>query len=362
MKIKLKSYITGILLVFGILLVTPVGAVFAAGPFTCTWTGAGDGTSFSDATNWSGCNSAAPVPADNDILIFDNSSLSLDQNLTNDLTSLSVSSIVFQGTGANVFDISGNDFTSTGGITDNTSQATQEIIENNIAINGNQTATINTGNSIDLSGVLTGSGNLMVTGGGELDLDSSSPAYTGSLSTGNGDINLFVSGTPFTLGGNVTITNGGSLELSDSAGSGTVNLDFPLFVSGNGDGTNAAISLPQTTTGDILVLIKTITLGSNVQVSGISDATLEITGPLTGSFTISTLSINGQSPTLIINSSSNTSLTPNGTTAAVGTPDTGAGLTTAESGLVFLGTTITAAGIYIIYRRYNKTISLRHRA
>src|SRR4051794_4813244 len=36
----------------------------APGSDTCVWTGLGDGTTFGDDQNWSGCSSAAPVAGD----------------------------------------------------------------------------------------------------------------------------------------------------------------------------------------------------------------------------------------------------------------------------------------------------------
>jgi hypothetical protein len=83
----------GSLLTFGI----PLAA--AAGPYTCTWVGAGADSNFSTVANWSGCNSAAPVAGDNDNLVFDNANAGAQTTPTNDIVGLTVTNITFINTG-----------------------------------------------------------------------------------------------------------------------------------------------------------------------------------------------------------------------------------------------------------------------
>src|SRR5665213_2894628 len=97
MKIKnLPRLIPATVLTLSSLLTIGVPMAAAAGPYTCTWTGAGTDANFSTAANWSGCNSAAPVAGDNDNLVFDNSSAATsfgDPN--NDISGLNVTSITW---------------------------------------------------------------------------------------------------------------------------------------------------------------------------------------------------------------------------------------------------------------------------
>src|SRR5665213_2738052 len=107
--------------------------VYAAGPFTCTWTGGGTDSNFSTAANWSGCNSAAPQPADGDALIFDDTTAT-NVSPVNDLVGANFSSITFQGDGTNgSFDISGTAFNLSGNITV-ASGGDFTDIENNITV------------------------------------------------------------------------------------------------------------------------------------------------------------------------------------------------------------------------------------
>src|ERR1700722_4881370 len=70
----------------------------------CTWTGNGGDNNFSNVANWSGCG-GAPVSGTGPLtsntyerLIFDNSSLTQNEVLNNDLGSLVIHGVEFEGT------------------------------------------------------------------------------------------------------------------------------------------------------------------------------------------------------------------------------------------------------------------------
>ncbi len=295
-----------------------VGKAFAAAPYTCTWTGATN-NNFSNAGNWSGCNSAAPQPGDNDSLVFSNTSLNSNVTLTDDISSLNLANITFSGSSAYQFTISPSSnqtITLTGGVTSNISNNSYptQTISTPLVISGNQTFSVATKGELVSAGGIQGSGNVTISaaGNGSIQINNS-PNYTGTISDGTGDLTLDASTGPFTMTGAVHITNGASLALSDDAGSNE-SFTFPLSISGNGDAnSNPALAI-NNPPGTTLTLPGTTTLGSNIQISSYGlGASLDITGAINGAYTITTSTYSGTDPWLDINSSNNSSLTPNGT-------------------------------------------------
>ena len=283
----------------------------AAAPYTCTWTGTGGNSNFSTAANWSGCNSAAPVATDNDNLVFDNTSLSANATVNNDITNLSVGTITFSGSTSNEYTLTGNALTVTNGVT-NTSSA-QNYFELLLTVSGNQTFSPGGGitagkwGSTSIVGGLAGSGNVTVDNTGFFQINDMSN-YTGTVSSTNGGIELSYNGGTFTSSGGVTVSGTATLYLDNETRTDTA-YNLPLSIGGSGSGNGITALSLEGFTGYTTTLAGTTTLTSNVQVTG--SGTLDITGPLSGSYVLSVAS--GQGLTLQNNSSNNTSQTPGGT-------------------------------------------------
>ncbi|HEY4964676.1 MAG TPA: hypothetical protein VIH90_08370 [Candidatus Saccharimonadales bacterium] len=356
MKLKrLGSLGSALVLSFSALLsVTFAGTAFAAAPYTCTWTGATN-NNFNTAGNWTGCNSAAPQPGDGDNLVFDTTSLSASQTLTNDITGLTVGSMTFSGSNTSYgFTVTGNALTITGGITqssfmytdlnlDVTLGASQTFAISNSSnlIIGDQTLstshtlalgsnTLTVSDSSTCSGVsvlsaLTGSGTLNDNSAWRLVLNSASPSYSGAINVNSGQLQVNNSQSLGTGSSGVTVASGAGIAYGISA-----NTTFaqPLTISGTGMSSSGAIMAdgPDTSPsgcsgGGGPVTAYTATLSGNITLLGnttanpsSSDYNLAVTGGLTGNYTLTV--VPGAPGTLTINSSNNTSQTPNGSETA----------------------------------------------
>jgi hypothetical protein len=231
---KIKQFLrigAATVLSLGSLLTVGIPTALAAGPFTCTWTGGEVGNNnFSAAANWSGCNSAAPQPADGDNLIFPLGVSNLTPN--NDLSSAVFGSITFNGTATSGgYAITGNSMTS-GNIADNSTNSFGDTISNNIALNsdanvGGTTSVITLSGSlttthnlnlanVTLSGAVTGTGSTVTIGSGVDFTNAGTVTFSGTI-TVNGE--LTVDG-PFT--GAVTVSSGGTLKGSGGTISGPI--------------------------------------------------------------------------------------------------------------------------------------------
>ena len=357
-KMKIKRLLSlGLALVLSLssaLVILTPGIASALAPYTCTWTGATN-NNFNTAGNWSGCNSAAPQPSDGDNLVFDNTSIGASKTLTNDITNLSLGSVTFQGTNSSFFNftITGNAITVNSGVTmSSNSQATLDL---DVTLGGDQTFNITTASSLiigDSSGTptahtlalgshtltlsgstscsymsffssLTGSGSL-VDNASEVALNTDSPSYSGAITVSSGS--QLVANTSQALGaasGGTTIASGASLGLGFQA---DTTFAEPLAISGTGSSSGGAIVASDgslqpgcfggggTTTTHTATLSGAITLGANTTINPTQYHNVTITGALSGSFTLTV--VPGAGGTLTINSSNNTSSTPNGTSAA----------------------------------------------
>ena len=202
MKLKrLLSVGSAFVLSFSALLtLTFTGVADAAAPYTCTWTGGGDGTSFSDAGNWSGCNSAAPQPSHNDNLVFDNTSLGSDAILNDDINGATFDNITFQGTGSNNYGYtitSTNNYTLSlsGGITDTTSDAYSSIVMN-LAFTANSAISVSASSQYLHLGTNSGPAYTLTLGSNNLTLSGSGAGVYNYLNVvGSGDINITSSGS-----------------------------------------------------------------------------------------------------------------------------------------------------------------------
>jgi len=170
---------------------------------TLTWTGSGDGTSFSDGANWS----TGSAPVNGDALTFSHTGVTQQRVLDNDISALSVVGITFSGVASDYYSytLQGNPLTVSGAITDTSTGAEAEyvtpVIQNNLVLNGNTTVNgVNIGTSgttLNLSGFslgvsgdkgcgntlysnLSGSGALNITGDG-INVRGANASYTGPI-------------------------------------------------------------------------------------------------------------------------------------------------------------------------------------
>ena len=328
-------------------LATTMGTAFAAAPYTCTWTGAGGNNNFSTAGNWSGCNSAAPVATDADNLVFDSTNLTVSTTINNDISGLIVGNLTFQGTNSNYYQYtitgSSTNITINNGITvssgNNPTIATTLNAGANLAISGTAggalllgntstsgtlnmgtyTLTVGSGSSYFYlfanNGVFSGSGSIVVQADATLSVFNSSPSWTGAISTvGNGvidDNNV----TGLGSASSVTISNNGAIcfggfngaNFSPNLNVGGSTSNDPIFTAprcGSGGGGGTSTSNPAASVN----LTGSVTLTANALV--FSSGTTTISGPLSGNYTLGL--DNSSYGSLVINSSNNTSLSPNG--------------------------------------------------
>ncbi len=317
-------------------LLSPV--IVHATPNNCTWTGTTN-NNFNTAGNWTGCNSTVPQAADN--LVFDNTSLSVDTTLNNNIVGLSVGTVTFQGTNgpsSHAFTLTGNALTVNGTIA--TSSTTPNVnlpltlgaaisitgfgIDTSalgtINLNGHN-LTVGTGSDtpfVNLSGALSGTGNLNTLTGADLALQADNSGLTGAVNIASGSsVEAHVPNALGSSSSTVAVTSGGSLDFC-GLNDGTV----PQAISVGGAGLSSAGALVAvvscgmgggggggSTAAAKVTLSGAITLTADTVVTA-SD-TLTLTGALSGSFAVALHA--GSTGSLVINSSNNTSNTPNGT-------------------------------------------------
>ncbi len=330
---------TAFVLSLSSLLMINMAPVFAAGPYTCTWTGGGTDDKFSTAANWSGCNSAAPVATDGDNLVFPTDSLTTSNNIaSNDLTNATFTSVTITGTTGLSMTLKGNSFTLTGGLTDSNTSGV-DFIENDVTISGNQTVSLTNSVAVEVDGVVSGTGNLTQSGDGSLLLAGDNSTYTGLITVNGGQLDagstnaigtssapgaVINDGAGFVLATSLlnALSNcqifdfNGNLQLTGNSQVSVVDVSQVYPKLGNGEACGSALGgAASNSYGDPIQagnvnLAGSITLGSDITFAGIPTTTT-ITGALSGAFTISMLP--GYQGQLIVNSSSNTSNLPNGT-------------------------------------------------
>jgi len=292
--------------------VTFFGAhALAAAPYTCDWTGAGDGIHFSDPANWNLCNGAAPVVSDNDALLFGNYAVT-NTNLVNDLTGASFCSLSFVATAGDSFDISGNDFTlqSCLAVSLTNDSTLPQFIDNNITMSGSDTVDLS-GASLFLSGNLSGSGNIDKSGTQSLMLDGANSSYSGNITVSAGSIWASTNSALGNATGTTTINDGAQVVFDMGVSNSDLTIAEPITVTGQGDGqqfSNYALGA-YSYADHILTLTGAITLTGDTQVAPWFK--MNLTGALSGAHKITVGQ--GQPGKLVIQSSSNTSQTANGT-------------------------------------------------
>lgn len=277
---------------------------------TKTWTGTAGDQQFNTAGNWSP--SGAPTTGDD--LVFPLSAS--DKAPNNNISSLSLASITFSGSGTDVYTLSGNALTLTGGITSNVSGAFTGYITSAITVSGTQSWSVAADNVIGMEGVLSGSGALTKTGTGTLSLTGASPSYSGAITASAGTLVIDdVTGLGSASAG-TTIASGATLKLCDL---NDLTVAEPLTIGGTGSGANAAIMAVTGCNGGgfsnkTFTLSGAVVLTANTTVSGNNSSVLRLTGALSGNYTMTVPT--GSSLTLELAGSSNTTQTPNGTYTA----------------------------------------------
>jgi fibronectin-binding autotransporter adhesin len=328
MKIKrLLSFGSALVLSLSSLLFINLGHAFAA---VKTWSGtAGDGK-LATAGNWTG--GVAPVTGDS--ITFPKNTGSSDVVLINDLgAGVCINGITAQPNDAGKFSgyiLGGASLYIQGtytGASSNGLTIVNTTLCGNFTVAANSTLSFGsygnvgtlavTSYTVNLGGigatlastsVITGTGAMSGVDGSTLIFTVDSPAYSGTinsagsvyLSSGqaagtgniimsgpNGQFNVCTYPAAVTIANNITVGGNYGINVQCLGGSGTVSLNATL-------------------TG-------TVTLSANTLAS-LGGGDLNINGPLHGAFTIAPAP--GAPYTLVVNSSDNTSLTPNGTTGA----------------------------------------------
>jgi fibronectin-binding autotransporter adhesin len=322
---KAKLYLSALLLSMSSVFMFAVPKALAA---TRTWDGGGGDNNMMTAANWTG----DVAPSAGDDLVFPANVT--DRTVVNDFTAAtSFNSITFSGaTSADSdYSISGNAIELVAGITNSMtgSNAKNQTIELDITLTGVQTfqtsggavtvsgdlalgsnnLTVSAASSafMGITGVVTGSGTLTKTGTGTLNLEGNSSSYTGAITVSAGTLYASQNSLGGT-GAGTTVTSGATLGFCFTT---DLTSAEPLTVGGSGV-SGAALTF-DTCVGPgndkTLTLSGDIVLTANTVVSGTNNMT--ITGDLSGSYTVSVKT--GASGAFIINSSANTSETPNGT-------------------------------------------------
>lgn len=348
---KMKKFlfrIVGILASLSVPLL--VGSVAHAVADTCTWTGGGSDNNFSTAGNWS--DSAGPVvECDNGNVPEAGDTLEFPANVAdllpqNDMTAgISFQAINFTGvtTANSGYTINGSVITLVGGMSNTMSGSGfyfGQTVAVPITLAANQALTgglggitltgdlamstfdltITTDEFTYIGGDITGSGNLNI--GDGMSLIGDNTGFTGQINVASGAV--LEAKMPVSLGAasaNIVVASDGTLVL---CGSDTLYV-YPQDISVGGNGTTNSYD---NTESGALKLIKScgqggggsyvptttelsgsITLTSNTLIRAYDN--IKITGPLSGSFSISALA--GSIGTVTVESSANTSGTPNGT-------------------------------------------------
>jgi hypothetical protein len=179
------------------------GGSVAFAASTLTWTGAGGDGKFSTATNWS----TGVAPVNGDSIVFDNTSLTGQQAVNDDISSLSLASIQFSGSSPQyyTYTIDGNTLTvagtngGVGTIKNNLLLASDTTINKTFLGDAASPASLDTaGHSLTIASsdvcggsigsALIGSGAVVVNTAGDqgYNFTAASPSYTGQISVTGG--------------------------------------------------------------------------------------------------------------------------------------------------------------------------------
>ncbi|OJU88174.1 hypothetical protein BGO17_04360 [Candidatus Saccharibacteria bacterium 49-20] len=198
---------------------------------TLTWTGGGDGSSFSDGANWNTGN----APVNGDAVTFSVAGLSAQEVVDNDISGLTLVGITFTGAASGYYGytLQGNPLTVSGAISNTISGANAAdvtpTIQNNLVLNGNTTV-----NGVNL-GVNGATINLQSYSLGVSGAQNCGVSVTSNLS-GSGALNLTATGVNITgsnasYSGAIAVTSGRAFIGSGSFGSASAG----TTVSGSGE-------------------------------------------------------------------------------------------------------------------------------
>ncbi|MEI9913734.1 MAG: hypothetical protein WDN66_01895 [Candidatus Saccharibacteria bacterium] len=251
-----------------------VGKAQAVGT-TLYWCEFSSNGSFNTASNWntnSSCSGGTQeVPVSGDVLVFNNTNMNSALNITDNISGLDLASITFTGSGTGAYNLSGDDFSLDGGITDAITGNLNEVISNNVTLTANQSFTNQSGDNLFISGTLNiGSANLTlatkasamtfdstVSGTGTITMSSppggtqtalynfteADTGLSGPIVVDSGAIAEDSSNTFNGLGsGSITVNNGGALLISSTATTGTLANTLNLAGSGVSGTRYAAIT------------------------------------------------------------------------------------------------------------------------
>lgn len=295
---------------------------------TVAWDGEGGDNNFSTAANWVG----DVVPVNGDSITFNLSSGIVDgDELNNDLVGLQLAGLVITGDGGDIQgpNIVGNPFDLQGSITTSYTGAFFGVsvpitLSGNLTITGSNNLYFLAGSSIDLTGYdlsisnygtffegpISGAGNIISGAGMGVSLGVAN-STTANISVTGGYLSAGVAGSLGT--GSVTINGADALVILCGFNGATVNNSFVLNGADTGviNATKGCSGGGQPTATNPLAnvtLAGNVTLQKNSKIG--SQGVLKVTGPLLGSYTLSLL--DGQVGSLVVDSSDNQSLTPNG--------------------------------------------------
>jgi hypothetical protein len=352
-----------------------MGNAQAAGS-TIYWCDTTDG-SFSNASNWStsdGSCTGGVVPASGDSLVFDTAYIDSTVDVTNDMSSLSLNNITFQGTGTSFinYELDGNAISLSGGITigsNYTSINLPIILTGNQQLTESATSHVTFGNSASIN---LATNNLTVALA-ITNLSLPTLSGSGTLTLNSGTSANYSSASTFT--GSIVIESGATLVIDST--SNTYTLPNDLTIAGEGVSGQGAIQscLGSVTTCEDSNANTTLTLSGNVSLTGNAEvanglytsgessppsntATFDFTGDVTYS---------GYTLTAIPNSSTIVNLpspvTSTGSkSSSLSAPNTGIGLSTNKSAYTAIGAVLIASVLFVcvIYtKKHNSSTSKR---
>ncbi|HVX23788.1 MAG TPA: hypothetical protein VG992_00370, partial [Candidatus Saccharimonadales bacterium] len=345
-------------------------------------------SNFNTAANWntnSDCTSGtAQVPSGGEDLVFLTTGLSADVTINNDIPSLSVNTITFQGTGTHNVTLTGNALTVAGGtITDNAASGGIMGIENSLTLGATTTVTsaastnlmlgdsvssgtlsggtfnlslVGTG-AIDVYDVISGSGS--ITTSGAVDFNNAN-TFTGSLEVQSGTLDANNSVTALGTAAGSTKIDAGATVAFYLGNAHTFTIAEPFDITPGPSGHSLSVQTCNTSgctpatefdfTGDI-----TLHGNTEIQLLGASSSFVarfigDITGGTLSKSTGSTGALAfGAATSSSSSSSSSSKKTPK-------TPDTGFGLVTA-SPIVAALVSFAVTGSLVVMARHLKPIA-----
>lgn len=313
---RIVAFNTALLLSLSTLLAIQVPSAFAA---TVTWDGGGADNNFSTAANWSG----DAVPQDGDSIVFPASAAPTDyaEELNSDIAGLSLAGITVSGDSGTdcggvykYYTISGTEaLTLTGGIT---STVTGDCLSSlalsvDIVLGANITVTNDSYLFITIGGYSTASNLTMgsytltnsssisslqilsdISGTGSINssntisLSGNNSGYSGAIGVTSGYLNVDSASALGTAA--LTVGNGTTLGLGNTGSDYSVSNDITLTGSGDGEESKLIYGSSQGGCGDphTITLTGTISLSNDITAGGYCYTTLDIKNPSFNGHTI----------------------------------------------------------------------------